>query len=68
MRRYLDEGLKGTTAFVLESSVISLGVGKALLDHAEFLGRQQGIRAIRLDTYEKNLPAAAYMKSAVSNI
>ncbi|QBE97273.1 GNAT family N-acetyltransferase [Blautia producta] len=34
------------------------GVGKALLDHAEFLGQQQGIRAIRLDTYEKNLPAA----------
>ena len=32
MRRYLDEGLKGTTAFVLESSVISLGVGKALLE------------------------------------
>lgn len=32
MRRYLDEGLKGTTAFVLESSVISLGVSKALLE------------------------------------
>lgn len=32
MLRYLDEGLKGTTAFVLESSVISLGVSKALLE------------------------------------
>ena len=32
MRSYIDEGLKGTTAFVLESSVISLGVGKALLE------------------------------------
>lgn len=32
MRRYLDEGLRDTTAFVLESSVVSLGVGKALLE------------------------------------
>ncbi len=32
MRRYLDEGIKGTTAFILESSVISLGVSKALLE------------------------------------
>ncbi|MDE7312218.1 MAG: LacI family transcriptional regulator [Eubacterium sp.] len=32
MCRYLDEGLKDTTAFVLESSVVSLGVGKALLE------------------------------------
>lgn len=32
MSRYLDEGIRGTTAFVLESSVISLGAGKALLE------------------------------------
>ncbi len=32
MSRYLDEGLRDTTAFVLESSVVSLGVGKALLE------------------------------------
>ncbi len=32
MRQYLNEGIKGTTAFVLESSVISLGAGKALLE------------------------------------
>lgn len=32
MCRYLDEGIKRTTAFVLESSIISLGVGKALLE------------------------------------
>lgn len=32
MMSYLDEGLKGTTAFILESSVISLGVCKALLE------------------------------------
>lgn len=32
MNRYLDEGLLKTTAFVLESGVISLGVSKALLE------------------------------------
>lgn len=29
---YLDEGIRQTTAFILESSVISLGVSKALLE------------------------------------
>lgn len=33
------------------------GVGRALLNGAEQLGRQQGVRAIRLDTYEENTPA-----------
>ncbi len=32
MNQYLNEGLRKTTAFVLESSVISLGVSKALLE------------------------------------
>lgn len=32
MCHHLDEGLKQTTAFVLESSVVSLGVSKALLE------------------------------------
>ncbi|MFA9377768.1 MAG: LacI family DNA-binding transcriptional regulator [Lachnotalea sp.] len=32
MNKYLDEGLHKTSAFVLESSVISLGVSKALLE------------------------------------
>lgn len=32
MSRHLDEGLKRTTAFILESSVVSLGVSKALLE------------------------------------
>lgn len=34
------------------------GVGEALMAHAQQLAREQGLRAIRLDTYEKNLPAA----------
>ena len=33
------------------------GVGKALLEYAEELGRSQGMRAVRLDTFEENLPA-----------
>lgn len=33
------------------------GVGKALLDYAEIIGKWQGAKAIRLDTYEENLPA-----------
>lgn len=33
------------------------GVGKALLDYAEVIGRQQGVKAIRLDAYEENLPS-----------
>lgn len=33
MCRYIAEGIKRTTAFVLESSIVSLGVGKALLEH-----------------------------------
>lgn len=34
------------------------GVGKALLEYAEVIGRNQGAKAIRIDTYEENLPAA----------
>lgn len=33
------------------------GVAKALLNHAVVLGKEQGVKAIRLDTYEENLPA-----------
>ena len=33
------------------------GVGKALLDYAVYFGKKQGKKAIRLDTYEENLPA-----------
>ena len=34
------------------------GVGKALLDYADVIGQQQGVKAIRLDTFIDNLPAA----------
>jgi LacI family transcriptional regulator len=32
MKKYLDEGIKKTTAFLLESSVVSLGVSRAILE------------------------------------
>lgn len=34
------------------------GVGAALLSHAENIGKSMGVKAIRLDTYEENTPAA----------
>ena len=37
-------------------------VGKELLDYASIIGKQQGIKAIRLDTYEENLPAIRLYK------
>ena len=36
---------------------LSCGVAKALLNYAVLLGKEQGIKAIRLDTYEENFPA-----------
>lgn len=32
MKKYLDEGLKKTTAFILESSMVSLGVSRAIME------------------------------------
>lgn len=34
------------------------GAAKALLEYAADLGRSQGIKAIRLDAFEENMPAA----------
>uniref|UniRef100_UPI0040571B88 N-acetyltransferase family protein n=1 Tax=Acetatifactor sp. TaxID=1872090 RepID=UPI0040571B88 len=36
---------------------LGFGVGKALLEYATIIGTKQGIKTIRLDTYEENLPA-----------
>lgn len=43
--------------FVTHPAYQKLGVGKALLAFAEQLGRLQGMKAIRLDVYQNNLPA-----------
>lgn len=34
-----------------------MGIGRALMDYSFELARQSGINSIRLDVYEKNLPA-----------
>ena len=36
---------------------LGCGVAKSLLNYATLLGKEQGIKAIRLDTYEENFPA-----------
>lgn len=49
--------------FVIEKLAVhpeffGCGVGKALLDYSCVIGRQQGKKAVRLDTFEENIPAA----------
>lgn len=36
---------------------LGCGVGKTLLEYANVLGAKRGAKAIRMDTYEENLPA-----------
>ena len=48
---------------------LGCGVGKALLDYAAILGKKQGAKAIRLDTYVENFPAARlYEKCGYKNM
>jgi ribosomal protein S18 acetylase RimI-like enzyme len=43
--------------FVVHPSFLKMGIGRALMDYSFELARQSGIKSIRLDVYEKNLPA-----------
>jgi ribosomal protein S18 acetylase RimI-like enzyme len=43
--------------FVVHPDFLKIGVGKTLLDFASELGKREQIKTIRLDVYEKNLPA-----------
>ena len=43
--------------FVVHPSFLKMGVGCALMDHSFELARQTGMKSIRLDVYENNLPA-----------
>lgn len=38
------------------------GVGKAMMDKATELGRENGIKALRRDTYEENLPTVKFFE------
>lgn len=42
---------------VVHPNFAKMGVGAQLLNYAEDFGKENNIRAIRLDVYEKNLPA-----------
>lgn len=43
--------------FAVHPMYLKKGIGKKLLDFAEEYGRNAGVKAIRLDVYEKNAPA-----------
>lgn len=43
--------------FVVHPDYLKCGVGKKLMNYAQTHGVSLGAKAIRLDTYEKNLPA-----------
>jgi len=43
--------------FVIHPAFMKLGIGKALMDFANEYSIQSNIKSIRLDVYEKNVPA-----------
>jgi len=43
--------------FVVHPSFLKMGIGRALMDYSFKLAQQSDMRSIRLDVYEKNLPA-----------
>lgn len=43
--------------FVVHPSFLKKGVGHALMDYSLELAQRSGIKSVRLDVYEKNLPA-----------
>lgn len=48
--------------FVVNPSYLQMCVGRALIDYTFELARNSGIKSIRLDVYEKNLPAISLYK------
>ena len=43
--------------FVVHPSFLQMGVGRALIDYSLELAQRLGMSSVRLDVYEKNLPA-----------
>ena len=43
--------------FVVHPSFLQMGVGRALMDYSLELAQSLGMSSVRLDVYEKNLPA-----------
>ena len=47
--------------FVVHPSFLKMGVGRALMDYSFEQAQQSGIKSIRLDVYENNLPAISFI-------
>ena len=45
--------------FVVHPSFLKMGIGRALMNYSFELAQQSGIKSIRLDVYENNLPAVS---------
>ena len=43
--------------YQVHPSFLKMGIGRALMDYSFELARRTGMKSIRLDVYEKNLPA-----------
>lgn len=43
--------------FVVHPSFLKIGVGRVLMDFSFELAKKSGVKSIRLDVYEKNIPA-----------
>ena len=55
--------------FVVHPSFLKMGVGRALMDYSFEQAQQSGIKSIRLDVYENNLPAISlYEICSLENI
>ena len=55
--------------FVVHPSFLKMGIGRALMDYSFELAQQSGIKSIRLDVYENNLPAISlYEKCGFEDI
>lgn len=60
--------LKDSDVIVIHTLVVhpnfsNQGIGKKLISFAEKLGREKGLKSIRLDTFEENIPAQKLYES-----
>lgn len=59
----LEEPVFVVHTLAVDPAYSRLGVGRALLGYAAEIGRQQGLRAIRLDVYEENQRAVRFYEA-----
>ena len=56
---WIKGGYPEVYTFAVHPMYLKKGIGKRHLDFAEEYGRKTGVKAIRLDVYEKNIPAVS---------